>query len=63
MIEKHLKFLLFSLIFTKCFHIIKHLVNVLLYEKIYICGGNVHVLLYLPVWFDINDLVLYDIVV
>ena len=28
-----------------------------------LCGGNVHVLLYLPVWFDIINLVLYDIVV
>ena len=33
------------------------------YMKKNICGGNVHVLLYLPVWFDITDLVLYDIVV
>ena len=29
--------------------------------NIHICGGNVHVRLYLSVWFDIVDLVLYDI--
>ena len=31
------------------------------YKNIHICGGNVHVQLYLSVWFDIIDLVLYMI--